>query len=424
MNQRRKKSWKRLLLLLGALFLLTAVVVACDTGDGDVDVVDEDIILEEEDLVDDAEIAEEIVEEELGEDEEDVLEDELAVDEDETFAEDGDDVLGEDESDVIVANEEDATVLSEEELSEDDEEEMAAADDEEDMAAEDDEEEMAAQAGDDGLEDDEAFVGGETEPNEVVGAPNPAFAELSSVRWILPGPRELDPNIFGTPQQPLGTEDDVGVALDQRLSNEAGDAYTTTAGPTPHSDRWADVSGEASVFVEDVTARSSQTTRDEIDAEFTFTSPDGEIAYRVVVQQALPALPGHENFGGVGLNVIMHGRTGIGTKLQPQQFAYVTFWGVGQLYRDGELIADNRLVHFMLTEDGRNEDYELVFDADVNPNDYHAHLILPPVEVTPDGPAETVVPTGFMLENGQEQPFLHIMYDDVETLQGGVTGVE
>ncbi len=31
------------------------------------------------------------------------------------------------------------------------------------------------------------------------------------VRWILPGPRRLDPTVFGKPDNPLGFEDDIGV---------------------------------------------------------------------------------------------------------------------------------------------------------------------------------------------------------------------
>lgn len=232
--------------------------------------------------------------------------------------------------------------------------------------------------------------------------------------------RGLDPAIFGTPDNPLGFEPDVGVPLDQRLTNGAGTEYTTTAGPTPFSDVWAPIEGDAGVKVVDRTAVAGSTTADEIDAEFEFTSPDGQHSYRVVVERALPQIPDHENLGGVGLNVVQHGRTGIGTKLEPQAIANITFWGVAALYRDGELMADDRFVHFMVTERVRDPqgDYSLGFDENVIHDEVHGHLILPPVAVTPDGPVPSSVETGFELPNGSDQPFIHVMFEDITKLKG------
>lgn len=70
----------------------------------------------------------------------------------------------------------------------------------------------------------------------------------------------------------------------------------------------------------------------------------------------------------------------------PQLMAFVAFWGRGELNRDGELVADDRLVHFMLSERVRDtsRDYCLGFDEDVIHDEMHAHLILPPVAMSPD----------------------------------------
>ncbi|HZD22156.1 MAG TPA: hypothetical protein VE569_01965 [Acidimicrobiia bacterium] len=127
--------------------------------------------------------------------------------------------------------------------------------------------------------------------------------------------------------------------------------------------------------VTDRTAVAGPVTRDEIAATFNFTSPDGEHTYTVDLKKVLPQIPGHEDFGGVGLNVVQHGRTGIGTKLMPQAMSYIAFWGVADLYRDGELVADDRFVHFMATERVRDPegDYSLVFDEDVIHDEVHAH---------------------------------------------------
>lgn len=65
-------------------------------------------------------------------------------------------------------------------------------------------------------------------------------------------------------------------------------------------------------------------------------------------------------------------------------------------------------VHF-LTVDA----YALQHAEQHGPSTNAYHLILPNIEVTPDGPQTSPVPTGFELPNGMEQPFLHIMYEDV-----------
>ena len=257
---------------------------------------------------------------------------------------------------------------------------------------------------------------------EVLGSPSHAVMRASGdVRWILPGPRRLDPHVFGTPDAPLGFEPDVGVPLDARLTTEDGTAYTTTAMPTPFSDNWASITGRADVRVVDRTAVAGPSTRDEIHAAFEFTSPGGGHAYRVVITRPLPQIPAHEDFGGVGLNVVQHGRTGIGTKLMPQAMSFIAFWGVADLYRDGELVADDRFVHFMATERVRDPsgDYSLVFDEDVIHDQVHAHLILTPTAVTESGPVDRPVETDFELPNGMIQPFLHIMYEQIDQLYGG-----
>ena len=151
-----------------------------------------------------------------------------------------------------------------------------------------------------------AIAYSKTSGNQVIDAPNNVGMKTAGggdVRWILPGLRELDPAIFGTPDAPLCTEllplDKRAVTGDNRYVVGTGSAPM----PTPFSNNWMPISGEARVKVKDVTAVSGPTTKDEIDAEFEFTSPDGEISYRLVVKQAIPQVD-HENFGGVGINAL------------------------------------------------------------------------------------------------------------------------
>lgn len=249
-----------------------------------------------------------------------------------------------------------------------------------------------------------SIVGGEV-TGEVTGT--------GDVRWILPGLRRLDPGVFGTPDSPLGFEADVGLPLGARLTNADGTAYTTTAMPTPFSDSWSPVSGDYQLVARDATFTDDPNSQDSVSFTATFASPAGD-SYEVTVNQIIPVGPDHTFFGGVGINIVHHGTTGIGTKLMPTVFTYVAFWGVGTLSVNGEPVATNRLVHSMVTESVRDADYLVVFDDGVDPTRTHSHLILPPTEITPDGPSASPVPTGFVLPNGMEQPFLHIMYEEIQ----------
>jgi len=255
--------------------------------------------------------------------------------------------------------------------------------------------------------------------NNVIDATNTVSMKAKDggdVRWILPGPRALDPAVFGT----FGDEKGLDLLpASQRVDTSDGYFFSMDGvrpAPTPFSNNWKSIEGEAEVKVKNVTAVSGPSTRDEIDAEFEFTSPDGENEYKLIVKKALPEID-HENFGGVGVNALQHGATGIGTPLMPQLMSLIAFWGAGDLYVNEVLQPDKRFVHFMLSQNVRDDDYNLVFNDGVDPGGaWQAHLIMPPVAVGPDGPFPSPVPTGFNLpvEGNPEQPFLHIMFEDVQ----------
>ncbi|MDF1500648.1 MAG: hypothetical protein P1P76_09275 [Anaerolineales bacterium] len=251
-------------------------------------------------------------------------------------------------------------------------------------------------------------------PGDVIGGTRTvkAFKTGDDVRWIMPGLRELDADIFGTPDQPLGFEPDVGLPLEARLTTEDGSAYTTTAGPNPFSDKAVEISGDFSLKAVDATLVDGPNSEDQVEFTASFTGPDGK-EYGLELLKVIPKGPDHPFFGGVATNVIQHGATGIGTKLMPGAYTPLAFWGVAELTVDGEVVASNRLLHAMITSNVRDENYELVFDEGIDNSKVHLHVILPNVEVTPDGPQESPVPTGFELPNGAEQPFFHIMFEDI-----------
>lgn len=252
-------------------------------------------------------------------------------------------------------------------------------------------------------------------PPDVVGGPitTSVSQESGPSFWILPSPRKLDPTIFGTADDPKGTELPslfLGVPPDFRETLPDGTQQTKQ--PTPFGDKFASTEGaRMQMRVVDATAIDGATTKDEIDFEATFSAPEDQGEYRVVVSKPAPHGWAYPFGGGVVTNVLLHGVTGWGTRLFPTVFTYAAFWGQGEIYKDGERIVENTGVHVMLTEFARKEPYDLVFDDGVDPGNMHLHLMVLPFTAKGE---PSPVPTGFMLPNGMEQPFLHVMFPAVQ----------
>jgi hypothetical protein len=280
------------------------------------------------------------------------------------------------------------------------------------------------------------YAGGDQAPGDAAPLPTVDAHDISArgldrsdgdVRWILPGPRRLDPKVFGTPAAPLGFEPDVGVPLAARLTSADGTAFTTTAGPTPFSDNFAIVNGSYKLKADDNTLADDPASKDTIRYSATVSSPGGVNSYEIEVSRILPVGVDHPVFGGVATNMIHHGITGIGTKLQPTQPTLVAVWGIGTLKVNGVVPqrGENRLVHSMITCHVRsNPEYSLVVDDGVDCSRFHTHLMLPPTQIGVDDNGQyfgisSPVPTGFILPNGVEQPFMHVMFEN--TRLGGLS---
>lgn len=246
--------------------------------------------------------------------------------------------------------------------------------------------------------------------------------EGNKIRWILPGKRRLDEKIFGTPDNPKGTEESVGVPLSNRLTNDAGTEFTTTKNPTPFSDKSRTIDGSFEYSITDATPIDMKGSEDATDAKFTFTDPPGNNDYTVTLKKTLPVGPEHPIMGGTAVNLLMHGTTGIGTRLQPTQLAYGTFWGAARFKRNGETVHDSRLLHVMTTERVRTLDGKLLTDSELPHEGSQTHLMMPPVEVTSDGPNPNPVASSYKLPNGQTQPFLHVVFHKSDVTGVGTLG--
>ncbi|MFQ5481195.1 MAG: hypothetical protein ACE5ER_00450 [Nitrospinaceae bacterium] len=207
----------------------------------------------------------------------------------------------------------------------------------------------------------------------------------------------MDPVVFGTPTNPLGWEKTpfplVGVNLGMR--QEMGGAYTIIDHATPFSD-WLPVGvGSLEMTLTDATAVDGARTKDKVSFEATFQAPDKSHSYRVEANMALPHGKFFPTFGGVVTDHLLHGATGLGTRLMPTEYTYAAFWAKGKLYVDGKLANDGQLVHVMVTEGVRKKG-KLQKDGGVTGMGRVLHLMVPPYKLGPKGPEKSPLKTHYL----------------------------
>jgi len=271
------------------------------------------------------------------------------------------------------------------------------------------------------------------------------------VYWVMPGPRRLSADVFGTPDNPKtllqpklqaaqqavaagkmppAVPDTlkklpilVGVPLKARRQHDDGTWWLDA--PTPFGDRGRIVQGSFTAHYEDRVSEDPAgpppKTPDKATMEAKFTDPQGH-HYRVVLKKVVkPPFPGYNTQGGVMIDSWHHGLTGTGTPLMPKVKTHAAYWGMGDVYIDGTKADENVVMHMMTTEVVRDRDYHLALNSEmplapdqriVKGQPHHTHLIVLPLKVVHGkGPVFQPLNTAFELPNGKTQPFMHIMYE-------------
>jgi hypothetical protein len=204
----------------------------------------------------------------------------------------------------------------------------------------------------------------------------------SSTLWNLPGPRQIDPSVFGTPAKPIGWEKApfplIGVEPGKRQIK--GNAYTIVDQDIAFSNWFVPGEGNLEMILTDATAIDGAKTKDKVSFVATFQSPDKAHNYRVEANTPLSHGIHHPTFGGVVTGQLLHGATGLGTRLMPTGYAHVAFWAKGKFFVDDEMVNDNHLIHMIISE-GVIKDGQLQIDGGVNGAGKNLHLILPPYKL-------------------------------------------
>ncbi|WP_018719140.1 hypothetical protein [Arhodomonas aquaeolei] len=271
------------------------------------------------------------------------------------------------------------------------------------------------------------------------------------VYWVMPGPRQLSPDVFGTPNAPKMTlapklkaakqavaagqmppavpetlkKLPILVAAPLKARNRHSDGSWWIDAPTPFGDDGRIVQGSFTAHYKDRVAQdppgTPPSTPDTASMTAEFSDPQGH-NYRVVLKKVLkPPFPGYRTQGGVMIESYHHGLTGTGSPLMPKVKTHAAFWGMGDVYIDDKLADKNVVMHMMTTEVVRDRNYHLPLNNEmplapdqrlIKGQATHTHLIVLPLKVVHGkGPVFQPLKTAFKLPNGKTQPFMHIMFE-------------
>jgi plastocyanin len=247
--------------------------------------------------------------------------------------------------------------------------------------------------------------------------------DTGGVHVALPAYRELDPRVFGTPELPMQfAGSPIVYGVPPQLRDVEGGRYTRVNQLSPFGDNVI-IMRNATMELEalDMTATDAAMSRDSVRFEGRWQDTAGN-TYAIRCTTATSRGVEYPVFGGVVTNHILHGVSRVGTPLMPTQFAYVAFWGMGEVLKNDSVVDGPVMVHGMYTELVRGENYRLLFDNQVIPTQRHFHIIVPPVTASGTRFEPRPVNTGFTLPNGETLPFWHVMFRNVSVESGRADG--
>lgn len=210
---------------------------------------------------------------------------------------------------------------------------------------------------------------------------------------------DLDPEIYGTPNNPLKTDE---VPLWNRTISSDGSRYRANLlNSQNHSTNRADVFGTIKVRAEDLTPFDSPDSQDNAELEANFQGPNGE-SFTVILTRVIPEF----STNGPWPEDHFHGGVAINSHAQDHSvFSFLTIRGVADVYRDGELIDTDRLLSMTVSTHPRKTEDDLII-----------HFILMSIKVTQDNDyIYENLKTGIFSEDGEEQNWFHVnFYENIK----------
>ncbi len=194
--------------------------------------------------------------------------------------------------------------------------------------------------------------------------------------------------------------------------NENETTFDVTQEPIPFSGNFTSINGTFYLNLTGLTPMDISPSNDTAKAEFNFTDPRDKIKYAVVLKHIDDVAESLFTYNCV------NGNSSIDRCTEPTTYTYGTIWGVGELYVNGTLVNDNRIIRIMVSERVNSSDkegYSLLFDKELPHKDIETRLFLPDLVVTKNGTMEKQpVPTNFTLPDSQNQSFINVIFENCQ----------
>ena len=170
---------------------------------------------------------------------------------------------------------------------------------------------------------------------------------------------------------------------------------------------WTLPNGKLMLDAVDATASDTALTSDTVNFEASWSDPQGN-TYAVHCHQVVPTGL-YPVFGGVVTNHILYRASAADTSVLSAEFAYVAFWGIGDVLKNGQIMDRHVAVQGALTEGVGPES-----DRPAATTGKRFHVIVPPWQCAPGQKVFVAheVHTGLVLPSGRELPFWHVVFDD------------
>jgi hypothetical protein len=141
---------------------------------------------------------------------------------------------------------------------------------------------------------------------------------------------------------PYPFADSAMTVIQTRPTDQMAD-LTKKAHMGPYSNNVATIAGDVSLMAIDRGASG-----DSVSGVANFTAQDGA-RWRVVMDRVQTKdIPFNPRFGGVIMGLFYHGASGVHTPLVPTIQSSVALWAFAHLYKNGQLVTDDAMVHVML----------------------------------------------------------------------------
>lgn len=192
--------------------------------------------------------------------------------------------------------------------------------------------------------------------------------------------------------------------------NENETTFDVTQEQMPLSSNYSSINGNFYMNLTGLASMNMGPSNDTAKAEFNFTDPSGKIKYAVVLKKIDNVAESLFTY-----NCII-GNSSTANCTEPTTHTYGIIWGVGDLYVNGTLVNDNRIIRIIASErvdSSDKEGYKPLFDKELPHKGIETRLFLPDLAVTKDGIMENrPVPTNFTLPDGQSQSFINVVFEN------------